>query len=500
MIGLINANTLQIPLADKSVHMTCTSPPYWNLRQYGDYRMVILVGTLDDFHPPKSAKRKRRWWYSLRERAILRGEIISPNGNSWIGQFGLESLHDCCGWMDNREPYIEYDYDGEPYIAWRFLPGGRLCNKCYICHMRQVGAEVWRVLRDNGTFWLNLGDSYSGSGAGESGGHGPNSLLKDKKGGAFGDNQKKVGSVPGLKAKNLVGIPWRVALALQADGWYLRSDIVWAKKNPMPASVTDRPTTSHEYVFLLTKRPKYFYDQDAIREPLQESTINRFNYVNDGGNQKLSYGDDRVARINPLIDQPGRKERIVEAGRNKWTVWHIATQSYGGSHFATFPEDLVEPMIKAGTSERGCCPECGVQWDREVEKEFIPQQDVSLQRGLKGANGQKPMDVSNSWDGWPRGSTIASTTGWRPTCEHNHNPRPCIVLDPFAGSGTTGVVSRRLGRHFIGLDLSFGYLRNQAKTRLEIDRLEAWGGGIQDETDYDNIPLMNLLRSIGGTQ
>jgi DNA modification methylase len=199
----------------------------------------------------------------------------------------------------------------------------------FVAKMSEIFAEVKRVLRDDGTLWLNLGDSYAGHNAP---GFREGNEVKNKNG---------VGYVEGLKPKDLVGIPWRVAFALQADGWYLRSDIIWHKPNPMPESVTDRPTKSHEYIFLLSKSERYYYDVDAIREPAQdrpqplpESKTIR---PNDTG-----WHDNRYAP-GPTGFGHGPN------GRNKRTVWTITPQPYRGAHFATFPEKLVEPCILAGS-------------------------------------------------------------------------------------------------------------------------------------------------------
>lgn len=202
----------------------------------------------------------------------------------------------------------------------------------YIEKMVGVFREVWRVLRDDGTLWCNLGDSYNQNQGKGFDTHGDGGIRK------AAAASPKVFS--GLRSKNLVGIPWRIAFALQADGWYLRSDIIWHKPNPMPESVTDRPTKSHEYIFLLTKSERYFYDADAIREPLE--------------------APDRVG-TNPshavlgLLNSRDRGREIDRAinsnpnGRNKRTVWTVATQPYSEAHFATFPEDLIKPCILAGS-------------------------------------------------------------------------------------------------------------------------------------------------------
>jgi len=174
------------------------------------------------------------------------------------------------------------------------------------------------------------------------------------------------------------------------------------------------------------------------------------------GQKSLAAGEKIKIELNPQ-------------GRNRRCVWTIPTQPYSEAHFATFPEALVEPMIKAGTSEKGCCPKCGSPWKREVEKTFVPQQDVSLDRGIRGATGQKPMDASSEWDGVPRGSNVVKTIGWQPTCSCDAgDPVPCVVMDPFAGSGTTGVVAEKLNRRWVGLDL--GYLELQQERLVGIQK------------------------------
>jgi DNA modification methylase len=200
--------------------------------------------------------------------------------------------------------------------------------------------EVRRVLRDDGTVWLNLGDSYNGSGGQ---GTKPNIMSKEAAEGRGG----KAIKVNGIKPKDLIGIPWRVAFALQADGWYLRQDIIWSKPNPMPESVTDRCTKAHEYIFLLSKSPKYYYDNEAIKEDSAESSKDRLNQ--DIKNQK---GSIRVpGKTNGTMNAVGGEKR------NKRSVWAVATQSYSEAHFATYPPELIKPCILAG------CPEGGTVLD-----------------------------------------------------------------------------------------------------------------------------------------
>lgn len=210
----------------------------------------------------------------------------------------------------------------------------------YVQKMVQVFRGVRRVLRDDGTVWLNLGDSYnSDPGNGRGGG---SALLGGK---PHLSGAQRVNTT-GLKPKDLIGIPWRVAFALQADGWYLRSDIIWAKPNPMPESVTDRPTKSHEYLFLLAKSERYYYDSEAIKEP---ST-----YPNDNRKARSNVDQKRMPTAEIAGVRPGS---ATYPTRNKRSVWTVATRPYKEAHFATYPVELVQPCILAG------CPEGGVVLD-----------------------------------------------------------------------------------------------------------------------------------------
>jgi DNA modification methylase len=217
----------------------------------------------------------------------------------------------------------------------------------YIARMVDVFRAVRRVLRDDGVLFLNVGDSYTGSAS--TGGTGKETAYTGKR-------VLPMKGADGMKPKDLMGVPWMLAFALRADGWYLRSDIIWAKPNPMPESVTDRPTKSHEYIFLLTKSERYFYDAEAVKEAGETGSWTAMPPI--GG-----------------IKHPGNNGNATYSGntppsngtRNRRTVWTIATQPYSEAHFATYPEKLVEPCILAGTSEKGCCPECGKPWERVVE-------------------------------------------------------------------------------------------------------------------------------------
>jgi len=305
----------------------------------------------------------------------------------------------------------------------------------YVARMVAVFRAVRRVLRDDGTLWLNLGDSYAASTKG-AGGDGKQHTN------AGSVHRERAWSIPpNLKPKDLVGIPWRVAFALQADGWYLRSDIIWHKPNPMPESVTDRPTKAHEYVFLLSKSARYFYDADAVREASEQPNRMRADEV--GGASHVERGQHSKGGTF-----------TGSQSRNRRSVWTVATQPYSGAHFATFPPKLIEPCIMAGTSERGCCAECGAPMVREVDAEHYGRPAEKLYGGTLGHNPTGKVPGSNT-RGCP--DRNKRTTGWHPSCSCDAGTVGCIVIDPFLGSGTTGQVAEQLGRRWWGCELNPDY-------------------------------------------
>jgi DNA modification methylase len=355
----------------------------------------------------------------------------------------------------------------------------------FVAEMVAVFREVKRVLRDDGVCWLNLGDSYNAY----NGGAGPSSSLSR---GAQTTERPQLETgfglrVKALKPKDLIGIPWRVAFALQEDGWYLRQDIIWHKPNPMPESVTDRCTKSHEYMFLLTKSERYFFDNQAI----QESSI-----TNDGrrpyGSQgawdldgrdesKQPKGKPRTAgnKSHKYVDEyesSESEEHRTKAGlmkvadvpwekRNKRSVWTVTTKPYGGAHFAVFPPDLIEPCILAGTSESGCCSKCGTPWRRQIEKDrkaTRPGNDTKI--GRASDDPESPYErhsgtIVGNRDP-QRHCTTTKTIGWEAGCSCEAGTQvPCVVLDPFTGSGTTAAVAKKNGCHFVGCELNPEYLK-----------------------------------------
>lgn len=271
----------------------------------------------------------------------------------------------------------------------------------YVDGLVAVMREVRRVLADAGTLWLNLGDTYASKARGSDAGWessrltNPGGSQKAQAASLRSTGERHRGKSSGLKEKDLVGIPWRVAFALQADGWYLRSDIIWSKLNPMPESVTDRPTKAHEYVFLLSKSARYYYDADAVREPYRYDGRKVTTVVGREGSLQHRNGErwpgigkaqaQARAEASPAGADESEPMDIVNVGRNVRTVWEISTQPYAEAHFATFPQELPRRCIAAGCAAGG------------------------------------------------------------------------TVLDPFMGSGTTALVARSLGRRSIGIELNGDY-------------------------------------------
>ena len=363
--------------------------------------------------------------------------------------------------------------------------GGQLkleeTTEAYISNMVLVFREVWRVLRDDGTLWLNLGDSYAGV-AGNARGEGAGGGQERVKSMGFGALPKRKDLEGGLKHKDLAGIPWRVAFALQADGWYLRQDIIWHKPNPMPESVADRCTKAHEYIFLLTKSAKYFYDSEAVKErgamvagdsagSSQRDTQETHGLG--GGNSGINLAKQKLAA------------ELQEKGystRNKRSVWTVTTKPFRGAHFATFPPDLIEPCILAGTSENGQCPKCGKSWKRIMEKigvstyekmggkngGYKKMREESMRRGETGVGDTRDSNGNIVW----YEATPKKFVGWQPDCVCRLDPIASVVLDPFSGAGTTGLVAVQHGRRYIGIELNPDYLEmSRKRIQLACDKI-----------------------------
>ena len=367
----------------------------------------------------------------------------------------------------------------------------------------KVTAEIKRVMKPSAVLFWNHGDNYGGSGG--SGG--------DYNEGGLREGQPKVGKSANTTPKCLIMQNERLILRMiDEQGWILRNRIIWHKSNGMPSSVQDRFANKYEPVYMLVKSKKYWFDLDAVRVPFKDPTEIKYRRTirkNKEYNVKTPYTNNvpyqhNVARITSP-ESPNRvwadaesMERQIAQGKNPadvwkiespeddWKqllevaseivgtdtaiaifesymqsrtvlgdVWRIPTQPYPESHFATFPTALIEPMIKAACPAE-ICPVCGLARERIADREFVPQQDVSAEKGVRGANAQKPMDESNQWQGFPRGTTEHHTVGWT-SCDCNADWVAGTVLDPFCGSGTVLAVCRLLNRNAIGLELNPEY-------------------------------------------
>jgi len=435
-----------------------TSPPYWGLRDYGT---AIWLGGQPDCDHVEQTIRVRRNLAAAAEAA----DGHKRNQQNRKDDGGIDLLYRArCGKCGAARVDRQYGLEPTP--------------EAYIERMVAVFAEVRRVLRPDGVLWLNMGDSYAGSGG--AGGDYNEGGLKEgqpryrstfRPGSGRADgivdergqrNRNGTGPVPGLKPKDLCMMPARLALALQADGWYLRCDVVWAKPNPMPESVTDRPTKSHEYVFLLTKSERYFYDADAVREA--------------GSMDSHGGGRSDPTRSHRLLT--GGAQRGLDmatpagaAGRNLRSVWTINTQPWPEAHFATFPEKLVATCLLAGCPEK-VCAECGEPWVRRVEtsggtvgKSWHPHEaDAEVGMSQAHHHGGVGEAIDEHGERYAR-----RDLGIFPACECGGATRPGLVIDPFLGSGTVGAVALKHGREFAGCDLNPTYCA-MAEKRIARER------------------------------
>jgi DNA modification methylase len=459
-------------LASDSVDCIVTSPPYWGLRDYGtaawdggDAECDHLVG------PPASSSN------------TLNG------GKGWTPTaYGIPHKGNCgkCGAI-RQDSQLGLERTPEEYVA----------------NLVAVFRELRRVLKPSGTCWLNLGDSYAHNTEAHPTQRGTDpKMATSARARVVEPTGVAKARGAGLKPKDLVGIPWRVAFALQADGWYLRSDIIWAKPNPMPESVTDRPTKAHEYLFLLTKSARYYFDADAVREGFSPSSTPQAPDVERGASPSTW----AAAHLSTPQRLGNGSSGMQNAGRNLRSVWTIATRPYPGAHFAVFPPELPERCIKAGSSERGVCPECGAPWERVVSVGGASPRDLLHERGamdksavVAGRDGSlgSRQGIQHA-GGHGNGLRPRETKDWVPTCLHHYrpdlcqcgvadmfgdiyqshrddcpagddtpSPHPAVILDPFAGSGTVGMVANRLSRRAILIDLNADYLKQQLQRNAQ---------------------------------
>lgn len=517
-------------LPEKSVNCCVTSPPYYGLR---DYNTGNWIGGNTDCDHVKTQSLKRNNSGGLSNKPLDRGE--NEYSSSSVIQF--RDVCEKCG-ATRIDEQIGLEETPEEYIS-------RLVN---------VFREVKRVLRDDGTLWVNIGDSYAGY-------HGNKKKnyedAPSNKNGYFENQRKSLVDHNGIKNKDLIGIPWLLAFALRNDGWYLRCDIIWQKNNPMPESVNDRPTRCHEYIFLLSKSPKYYYDAEAIKEPAVGTTKGNAASFK----RKNSKRGESICPNSPSPTHRPDREEVCYDGedRNKRSVWTVATKSFKEAHFATFPEKLIIDCIKAGCPEENItCNSCGFNIplysntnanETIIENLSRMQQAISVNRQMEqGKNilleGVQPiMDNTEQVDhkrmdnnleglqddfsqGSPNGDEIRLCDGtqisdgttlgeipekngnspsskWKqsrqsdrkssiigekdtrpstktsnkadilsPLWNENKDFGACpkcgkglmigrrgVVLDVFMGAGTTALVSRKLGRNYVGFELNPEYIK-----------------------------------------
>jgi site-specific DNA-methyltransferase (adenine-specific) len=338
----------------------------------------------------------------------------------------------------------DYKHDGQ--IGHEATPGE------YVAAIVRVARAVRQVLRDDGTFWLNLGDTY----ASRSSYNAPQSLHQAQ-GWKQAGRSPNAGVPAGLKEKEMMGIPWRVALALQADGWYIRNDIIWAKPNPTPESVRDRFTKSHEHLFFLSKSPRYFFDQLAVMEPAKYGWRGSEFHTGKTGEHQLGRAQVRASvpqggfeGKGPIPGRENQAFRAVTEMRNRRDVWTISAKPFKQAHFATFPVDLIEPCILAG-SPPSCCSACGAPRAPVVERTPMRIERTGRGEAMGGHGRTQPS-------GTMRVPATSRLVGYRPTCECGAADAPAIVLDPFGGSGTVAVAALRHGRSAVLCELNPEYV------------------------------------------
>lgn len=437
----------QIP--DASVHCCVTSPPYYGLRAYGTEPQVWLEPS-NQLLQDEGLFNCEHTWIPIKQYkdSWRRGEVSADHHS---GRTPTQRNRTPQELHDGRWTCTEYC---ESCNAWRGELGQEPSPALYIAHLVQIFSEVWRVLRTDGTLWVNIGDAHYNYRPGKHDDARAQGYNRETNGSARdipSFTAKRGYKIPGLKEKDLIGLPWMLAFAMRDWGWYWRSEIHWSKPNPLSESVEDRPTKSHEAILMFTKREKYFYDKWAITELPTGNAHPRFGKNGNGTNAK---GMDPQSRNNASF-MAGTAGTLAPGGRNKRTIWTMNLQGYADKHFAAFAEELPTTCIKAGTSEVGCCRACAAPWKRIVLKpEKACYANETLENRWRRAAALRGIDIDNAVTG------ESITLGWQRQCAcYSGAPVPCAVLDPFLGRGTTGVVAVRFGRNFVGAELNGKYIK-----------------------------------------
>ncbi|MBA7678906.1 hypothetical protein ES703_87185 [subsurface metagenome] len=315
----------------------------------------------------------------------------------------------------------------------------------YIEHTIEILREIRRVLRKDGVVFWNIGDSYWGGDRGADYKY-SNDTYETMKAAKPDWNSDT------LKPKDLCLIPFKIAIAAQEDGWWVRSVIIWSKPNPMPESVSDRPTESHEYILMLTKSKKYYWDADAVREGRQGNTHSR-------GSKRTPPIESAGIGHEDWCKYMTKDDELVS--RNIRTVWEFPTQPYPEAHFAVFPEKLPEICIKAATPEVGCCSKCGAPWERILDKKSsafnIRVRDAKAGRATPEEGYKATQDEIDNYPGNHPDPGYRKTKGWQPTCKCSADKIQSLVLDPLMGAGTTLWVAKKLNRYAVGYEISEEY-------------------------------------------
>lgn len=552
IIGDVRNALKKIP--SNSVRSGITSPPYFGLRDYGTAIWIGGDATCD--HKKASAATINTSLAKSTLAGGMEGQRISYEQKQ-------TNKHSCnrCGAVriDNQ---IGLEKKPEDFIKKLVL----------------IFREFRRILKEDGTLWVNIGDSYWG-GKGTSGdANGEKQTIRKKNNQSISHTHSSLGEKgklnplqgkhPEIKPKDLVGIPWMLAFALRADGWYLRQDIIWHKPNPMPESVQDRCTKSHEYIFLLSKSPKYYYDSYAIKQPAITGDNGSFFNTGKTAIHQLGRSSDKQRKSGNIERKPGSErgcpedsgsnvcgsvpwegdmankksvwnntqddyhiwdwlfenapyyvvaplwEKYIQDKLNKKSVWTVSTKPFSGAHFATFPQTLIQDCIKAGTSEKGQCSNCGKPWQRIIKKENVKNNGTTNTKyDEKSTAGRlaKKRDVARQQQD-KEFSNNENSIGWQPTCECNgkfviekikqeqddpiygsdeetiigyeavydeiktyipnipledHPVSPDVVMDLFGGAGTTHLVANKLGRQSISTELNASYVKDITVPRLQ---------------------------------
>jgi DNA modification methylase len=418
---------------DECIDLCITSPPYYNLR---DYQTSIWEdGDVNCNHL---------------EHNDLRDDVKQITSKGTI-KIGYKKICKKCG-AKRIDKQIGLEETPEEYIEKLVL----------------IFREVKRILKSHGTLWLNIGDCYNGSGKG-----GDSERMYSQRHTQFGKLcdirvQGKPTKICGLKPKDLIEIPSMLAIALRNDGWYLRSRIPWVKRNSMPESCIDRPSSAIEYVFLLSKNEHYYYDIESIKK----ETVTFDNSHRNRDITKLNNTPGRTKMNGLKTNNYNRRNRrnsdwffdswegLYDNDEGNPLALVVNPKGYKEAHFATFPENFVLPMILAGSSEKGICSFCGKPWIKIIEKDNLKNEREIQEYTLNVIPGRNKLSRLNSKDM----KTISKKLkGWEPSCDCDKEIIPAIVLDPFSGAGTTALVALKNNRNYVGIELNSEYINISEK-------------------------------------